>query len=84
MSIPFFISAFIIPMMGLITDKIGKRGHFLALSSILGLLSFGLFMIIPPITPIILLGLSFSIFAAVVWPSISLVIPHEILVKKIN
>ena len=78
MALPFLISAFLIPVLGLIIDKNGRRGYVMLVSSILALLTFVLFILIDPIYGLILFGISFAIFAAVLWPSITLVVPVKL------
>ena len=73
MAIPFVISAIFVPIFGLIIDNIGKRAYFITTSSIFGIISFLSFSILPPIFSMILLGFTYSLFAAVLWPVISLV-----------
>jgi MFS family permease len=38
-----------------------------------------MFIFLSPILPLIMLGFTYSIFASVVWPSLSLVVPKEII-----
>ena len=74
MSIPFFISAFTVPVFGIIIDKFGQRAYFILLSSLVGLLAFSMFYFISPIYCLVLIGLTYSLFASVIWPAISLVV----------
>ena len=80
MSMPFLFSSFMIPLFGKIIDRYGKRAQLLALSAGLGLATFILFMFTSPLLPLILLGFSYSLFAAIIWPSIAIVVSQEILV----
>lgn len=78
MSIPFFISAFSIPIYGIIIDKYGQRANLALASSICGLFSFILFFFTPPIYALILLGCTYSLFASIIWPSVSLVVKESV------
>lgn len=77
MSIPFFISAFMVPIYGIFVDKFGQRAFLTLSSAIVGLISFGMFYYLPPIYGLILLGMTYSMFASVIWPAISLVIKNS-------
>lgn len=56
MALPFLISTFVVPFLGLLIDRIGKRGYLMLISSILGVLTYVLFILINPILPLITLG----------------------------
>lgn len=74
MSIPFVISAFMVPIYGILIDKYGQRAYLSFLASICGLVCFTMFYYLSPILPLIMLGLTYSMFASVIWPAISLVV----------
>jgi MFS family permease len=78
MSIPFFISAFMVPIYGLLIDKYGQRAYLSLLASMSGLLCFTLFYYLQPIIPLLVLGLTYSMFASVIWPAISLVVKKSL------
>lgn len=73
MATPFFISAIMVPVFGFIIDNIGRRSYVILISSVFGVLTFISFKLIHPLASMILLGLTYSLFASVIWPSISLV-----------
>lgn len=77
MAIPFFMGIFFVPLFGYILDKVGKRAYFALLSAILGFLCFIMFYFLPPIIPLITLGMTYSLFASVIWPSIAIVTKKE-------
>lgn len=78
MAIPFFIGALFVPIFGYMIDNLGKRDLFILLSSVFGLGSFILFLFpIHPIFPLLMLGMTYSIFAGVIWPAISLVCSED-------
>lgn len=77
MSIPFFMGAVLIPIFGLIIDNFGKRTFFALLSGIMCMLSFVLFYVMEPIIPLIILGLSYSIFASMIWAAVSISVRNK-------
>lgn len=83
MGLPFLISSFLIPLLGLVIDKYGHRANTILISAVCGLITFILFLFINPIVPLILLGVTYSLFASIFWPSITLVVPKELLVTII-
>jgi hypothetical protein len=52
----------------------------LILSFVIGVITFVLFVVNQPILPLVLLGVAYSIIAAVSWPSLSLIVPKELIV----
>ncbi|EGR30537.1 major facilitator superfamily protein, putative [Ichthyophthirius multifiliis] len=92
MGIPYIISSILTPLIGLLIDRIGKRSQLLIISSIF-LIFAHLFMIIMPqcgqefdncvnfsfIFPLILFGIFYSLYGAVFWSCIPLVVPNKIL-----
>lgn len=74
MGIPFFIGAIMVPVFGGIINKYGNRTLFCLSSGIMCVLTFIFFYIMTPIIPLILLGISYSIFASVVWPAIAIAV----------
>lgn len=81
MALPFLISSFLIPLIGIIVDKKGKRAKALIFASFIGVITYIMFISFDPIIPLITLGLSYSIFCAVVWPAFSMIIQKEYIVK---
>jgi MFS family permease len=73
-SIPYFISCFFIPLFGYMIDKHGKRAYLAVISSLTGILSYILFLFMSPILPLILLGITYSLFASVIWPCVPLLV----------
>lgn len=73
MSVPFMIGAVLTPIFGIIIDKIGKRAHFIIISSSSSIISFSLFFHIQPLIPLALLGITYSVFASTIWPTVSLI-----------
>ena len=74
MSIPFLTSALLFPIIGYTIDKYGKRTLFLILSALLVIAGHVTMLYIYPILPLILLGLGYSLFGGIVWPSVALVV----------
>lgn len=81
MALPFLISSFLIPLIGILVDKKGKRAKALIFSALIGVVTYIMFITFDPIIPLITLGLSYSIFCAVIWPAFSMVMPKEFIVK---
>lgn len=78
MSVPFFISAFMVPLYGILIDMYGQRAYLSLVASILGFFSFTMFYYLPPIYAFIMLGMTYSMFASVIWPAISLVVRKDL------
>jgi MFS family permease len=74
MSVPFFISAFMVPLYGILIDKYGQRAYLALVAAIFGFTCFVLFYIVHPLIALVVLGLTYSMFAAVIWPAIALVV----------
>ena len=79
MGLPFLISAFIVPILSYAIDFHGKRAILITFSAFLALITFILFLTIDPIYGLFCFGISFSVFAAVVWPAITLVVPTKLI-----
>lgn len=77
MGLPFLICSITVPFIGVTVDKYGKRAYVMVTSAVVALFAFLLFIFFNPIYGLILFGLSFSIFASVVWPAITLVVPIQ-------
>jgi MFS family permease len=76
MSIPYFLSAILSPFLGYIIDKIGRRAVIVSVAPLIlvavhGALALGNGS---PILPLVFQGVSYSLYAAVIWPSIPLVV----------
>ena len=56
MALPFLVSALFVPFLGLLVDRIGKRGHFMIISAVLGIITYVLFIFLNPILPLVTLG----------------------------
>ena len=86
MSITYGVSVILCPIIGIITDKIGKRG-FLLIASAIFLTTFHVLLIITPdshkpIYPIfyfVLFGIGYSINVTVVWSAITYVLDKNII-----
>lgn len=78
MALPFFISSLLVPFIGIAVDKFGKRGYLLIFSAFIGVITYILFLVSNPIMPLILLGITYSIFASVLWPALTLIVPKNI------
>jgi len=79
MSIPYFISAGLSPFLGAAVDRYGQRAVIAALSPgilVLVHLALGL-STMSPVLPLVGQGLAYAGFAAVLWPSVPLVIEQR-------
>ena len=81
MALPFLISSLLIPIIGLLVDRKGRRVTALIISAFIGILTYVLFITVDPIFPLMTLGLSYSIFCSVIWPSFSMIIPKDLIVR---
>ena len=71
-SIPYLISACISPFLGIFIDRFGMRAVMATISPMV-LLSVHLMLAltsIKPLLPMVLQGVSYSVFAAALWPSV--------------
>ena len=64
--------------LGYIVDRLGKRATLTLVSSILAMFSFSSFYFTTPIISLTTLGVSYSIFASVLWPSVALVVNKKL------
>ncbi|KAJ3412975.1 hypothetical protein HDV05_008690 [Chytridiales sp. JEL 0842] len=79
MSIPDTLSAFLVPICGIIVDKYGHRATVLLFCAIVIAcvhLTLGLTML-TPVIPLVFLGISYSLYGVALWPSIATIIQHE-------
>jgi nitrate/nitrite transporter NarK len=78
-SIPFFISACTSPFLGGIVDRWGKRAILLTVSA--ACLSFAhillAFFTINPALALSIIGLSYAVYAAAIWPSVPFVVEEH-------
>lgn len=74
-----FSALIVTPLFGLLVDKIGKRAHLMMLGSVL-LIPVYLLMVYTDISlyiPIALMGISFSLIPAVMWPSVAYIVEEK-------
>jgi MFS family permease len=67
------------PLFGLMADKLGKRALLMAVGSII-LIPVYLMMVytdISPYVPIVMMGISFSLIPAVMWPSVAYIVDEK-------
>eukprot|EP01083_Nonionella_stella_P023721 65636_1 len=75
--IPYIIGSIATPMFGILSDHIGKRVHLLCIATVMLVMShffMGFENVVTPIVALTGLGISYSIFCAVIWPSFAQVI----------
>lgn len=78
-SLVFTASMIFTPLLGLLVDKIGKRGAMMIIGSLMLVpahLALGLTYIHPAI-PMIMIGISFSLVPAALWPVIPIIIEER-------
>ena len=88
-SITYAMSAVLCPLFGILVDRVGKRGwlsnlHTVTLSALLITVVHLWFVVMPDcnacwysIMPMVLMGVAYSLYAAVMWASIPLVVKEE-------
>ncbi|KAJ3018833.1 hypothetical protein HKX48_002591 [Thoreauomyces humboldtii] len=79
MSIPDTMSAILVPICGVLVDRYGGRASLLLLCALVIAAvhtCLGLTMI-NPVYPLILLGLSYSMYGVAIWPSVACIIQHR-------
>ena len=93
LTIPYLVAAVITPMIGFVADKIGCRCQSLLIATIILTLShYNLGWLTPsdlglsevqqdiiPLVGLVGLGLGYSVFCAVIWPSFAIVIPDKLI-----
>lgn len=84
MSVPYITSCLLFPLFGFICDKYGQRVRLLILSSVLVFVSFLLLPFFYPVLSLSILGVSYAIFGAVIWPSVCYIVPSKRLVRGIR
>jgi len=57
MALPFLISSFLIPFVGMFVDKKGKRVKCLIVAGAIGIFTYLMFITISPFFPLISLGI---------------------------
>ncbi len=79
-SIIIFASMVFAPFAGRLVDKVGHRASLMLLGSLLMIPSYLLmaFTTIPPYWPMMMLGASFVLVPAAMWPSVPLIVPKEL------
>lgn len=56
MALPFLISSFLIPPIGIFIDKKGKRVKCLIVAALLGIITYIMFITFDPLIPLVSLG----------------------------
>ena len=80
MSIPYIISACMSPILGKVVDTIGRRAIIATMAPVLLIAVHGSLALsdISPIAPLVGQGLAYAGFAAVLWPSVPLVVEKRL------
>lgn len=80
MSIPYFMSALLSPVLGGLVDKIGGRAvvcFFSAATLAVVHSLMGFVTTLTPIVPMVGQGMAYSMFAAALWPSVPYLVPFD-------
>lgn len=79
MSIPDIIAAVGTPLMGIVTDRYGKRTHLIIVSGLCIFLSLALmtFTTLSPAASMSLLGIAYSVFTSSLWPCVPLLVERH-------
>lgn len=79
MGIPTVIAMVASPLFGLLADRVGRRTRLMAIGTVLLLPIYLLlgYTHLPLAVPMVLMGISFALVPAVMWPSVMLVVPHN-------
>ncbi|CAI2364172.1 unnamed protein product [Moneuplotes crassus] len=88
-SIVFFIPAFLAPAFGIVTDRIGHKVTLCIIATSTLTLCHALFFLIPAsndqnisywgIAPVVLLGVTYSIYVSALWPMVPMVVEARVL-----
>lgn len=80
--IPYLMSAFLTPILGIVVDKVGHRVIFMLMSSIILVAAYSISMFLPEcdkcyyeMVPLALSGVGYSIYATTIWGSIPYTVP---------
>ncbi|KAI8927191.1 major facilitator superfamily domain-containing protein [Entophlyctis helioformis] len=79
MSIPDTTSAILVPFLGFLVDRYGGRAAVLLACAIVIVgvhLTLGLTML-NPVIPLVILGMSYSLYGVAIWPSVATVVEHR-------
>lgn len=77
MSLLFVMSTVFLPLIGYIVDKVGLRVILLQFSAILMVVAFSLMLFKFLLVPLVMIGFSYALFGAVVWPVVAYLVPRN-------
>ena len=80
MSIIMVISSACFPVVGYYVDQYGQRIRLLVAASVMTMTAHLLFLEVYPMLPLIVLGLGYGVFGAVIWPTVVFLVPKDRLV----
>ena len=75
------VSVFVSPILGLTLDRWGYRIYLIQCGLVFNIVAYALFMIpgvTSPVPSLIMLGMSFSIVPAAIWPSLVILVPSAL------
>ncbi|CAF0855017.1 unnamed protein product [Adineta ricciae] len=80
-SLVYFMSAILSPILGYVVDRTGRNLYWLMGSITTTIIAHALlaFLFIHPVVPLVLMGISYSILAASLWPMVAFLVPKKML-----
>jgi len=80
-SLVYFMSAILSPVLGYVVDRTGRNLYWLMGSITTTIIAHGLlaFLFVHPVAPLVLMGISYSILAASLWPMVAFLVPKKML-----
>jgi len=77
----FIRSAILSPLLGYVVDKTGRNLYWLMGSITTTIIAHALlaFLFVHPVVPNVLMGISYSILAASLWPMVAFLVPKKML-----
>ncbi|CAF0894574.1 unnamed protein product [Rotaria sordida] len=80
-SLVYFMSAILSPLLGYVVDKTGRNLYWLMGSITTTIFAHALlaFLFVHPVVPLVLMGISYSILAASLWPMVAFLVPKKML-----
>ncbi|CAF1059338.1 unnamed protein product [Adineta ricciae] len=80
-SLVYFMSAILSPVLGYVVDRTGRNLYWLMGSITTTIIAHALlaFLFVHPVVPLVLMGISYSILAASLWPMVAFLVPKKML-----
>lgn len=80
-SLVYFMSAILSPLLGYVVDRTGRNLYWLMGSITATIIAHALlaFLFVHPVVPLVLMGISYSILAASLWPMVAFLVDKKML-----